>query len=126
MSSTSNAAQYESVSKEINLTSGNLISVLVIEGIQNGEWSNEAKVYATADMLRTTKVEERTSVTFQLGSTSLNKTVALYLADKTEDLHLKEAVQEIISGNATVYNENRLQEFITEISNFLKPEGDAL
>ncbi|GFT20389.1 hypothetical protein NPIL_50071 [Nephila pilipes] len=84
--------QYESASKETNLTFGNASSVLVIDGIQNGEWSNEAKAYATAEMLETTKVEERTSVTLQLGSTSLNKTMALYLANKTEGLHLKEAV----------------------------------
>ncbi|GFT20381.1 hypothetical protein NPIL_50031 [Nephila pilipes] len=119
--STHERVQCESVSKETNLSLGNSSSVLVIDGIQNGEWSNEAKVYATADMLGTAKVEERTSVRLQLGSTSLNKTVVFYLADKTEDLHLQEAIQEIISRNAsgTVYNETRKEEIIT---NRFKPE----
>ncbi|GFT20379.1 hypothetical protein NPIL_50021 [Nephila pilipes] len=113
--------QCESVSKETNLTLGNLSSVLVIDGIQNGEWSNETKLYVTADMFGTIQMEEKTSVTLQLGSTSLNKTVTLYLADKTEDLHLQEAVQEIISrnSNSTVYNETRKEEIIT---NRFKPK----
>ncbi|GFT20368.1 hypothetical protein NPIL_49981 [Nephila pilipes] len=94
------AEQKRTFTEENSLLLDNVIGLWHIDTIENSEWAIQANIYATANMFNLTSIKEKASASLQSGLTVSNAWIALYLAEKNDDLQLKNAVQEFLLRNA--------------------------